>query len=149
MPLVGIAKQRAALPLLVPAREALVLDAAVESVRVAAEREGVTPPARDAVRKLFAAQMEAGKEVQRAALSDPVFNSLESVPNLQTELRPALLRIGERIAQLLVALPANLDRAQVIEAAHRELRSAPLSEASLLAIADAVSALSTPPIPEG
>ena len=107
------------------------------------------PPPQNAVRKLFIAQMEAGKEVQRAALSDPVFTSLETVPNLRTELRPALLRIGERIAQLLVALPANLDRARIIEAARREIRSAQLSDASMLAIADAISEFSTQPIPNG
>jgi cyclohexadienyl dehydratase len=149
MPLVGIAKRRASLPLVMPTRETLVLDAAVESVLAAAERQGVTPPPQDAVRKLFSAQVEAGKEVQRAALSDPVFASLETVPNLRTELRPALLRIGERIAQLLVALPANLDRATIIEAARREIRSAQLSDVSMLAIADAISEFSTQPIPEG
>jgi len=149
MPLVGIAKRRASLALVVPKREAHVLDVAVESVLVAAERQGVTPPPQDAVRKLFSAQMEAGKEVQRAALGDPFFSSLETVPDLQTELRPALLRIGERIAQLLVALPANLDRATIIEAARREIRSAQLSDASILAIADAISEFSTQPVPEG
>jgi cyclohexadienyl dehydratase len=149
MPLVGIAKQRASLALVVPKREAYVLDTAVESVLAAAERQGVAPPPQDAVRKLFSAQMEAGKEIQRAALSDPLFTSLETVPDLQTELRPALLRIGERIAQLLIALPANLDRAQIIEAARREIRSARLSDASVLAIADAISESSTQPIPEG
>jgi cyclohexadienyl dehydratase len=148
MPLVGIAKRRASLPLVAPTRETLVLDAAVESVLAAAERQGVTPPPQDAVRKLFIAQMEAGKEVQLAALSDPVFTSLETVPNLRTELRPALLRIGERIAQLLVALPADLDRSHIIEAARREIRSAQLSDASMLAIADAISEFPTQPIPE-
>jgi len=148
MPLVGIAKRRASQPLVIPAREALVLDAAVESVRAAAERRGIAPPPRDAVRKLFVAQMEAGKEVQRAALSDPTFTSLESVPDLRTELRPALLRIGERIAQLLIALPADLDSTQVVEAAHREIRSAQVSDASMLAIVDAISELSRPPLPE-
>jgi hypothetical protein len=59
------------------------------------------------------------------------------------------LRIGERIAQLLVALPANLDRATIIEAARREIRSAQLSDVSMLAIADAISEFSTQPIPEG
>jgi len=149
MPLVGIAKRRASLPLVIPARETLVLDAAVESVRAAAEQQGVPPPSQDAVRRLFVAQMEAGKQVQRAALNDPIFASLESVPNLQTELRPALLRIGERIAQLLVALPADLDRERVVEAARREIRSTPISDASILAIADAISELSARPLPEG
>jgi hypothetical protein len=59
------------------------------------------------------------------------------------------LRIGERIAQLLVALLANLDRAHIIETARRKIRSAPLSDASMLAIADAISEFSTQPVPEG
>jgi len=149
MPLIGIAKQRDALPIAAPSREALVIDAAIASVRAAAARRGVAPPRREAIEKLFAAQIEAGKAVQRAAVGDSRFRSLGAVPDLQTELRPALLRIGERIAQLLVALPANLDRAQVIEAARRELRSAPISEAALLAIAEAVSELSKERDPKG
>jgi len=148
MPLVAVAKQRDGLSLSVPSREALVIDAAVASVRAAAARRGVAPPPRDAVEKLFVAQIEAGKAIQRAALDDPRFRSLETVPNLQTELRPALLRIGERIAQLLVALPANLDRARVVDAARRELRSTPISHDALLAIAAAVSDLSTRSHPE-
>jgi cyclohexadienyl dehydratase len=148
MPLVAVAKQRDGLSLSVPSREALVIDAAVASVRAAAARRGVAPPPREAVEKLFVAQIEAGKAVQRVALGDPRFRSLETVPNLQTELRPALLRIGERIAQLLVALPGNLDRARVVDAARRELRSTPISENALLAIAGAVSDLSTRSNPE-
>jgi cyclohexadienyl dehydratase len=147
MPFVATAKRRASLPIVIPTREALVLDAAAESVRTAAERQGVTPPVEDAVRKLFVALMEAGKEVQIAALTDPYFTSLEILPNLKAELRPALLRIGERIAQLLVALPADLDRAQVIEAAQHELRSAEVSDAATLAIAEAISELTKPPAP--
>jgi cyclohexadienyl dehydratase len=148
MPFVATAKRRASLPIVIPTREALVLDAAAKSVRAAAKRQGVTPPPEDAVRKLFVALMEAGKEVQIAALIDPYFTSLEILPNLRAELRPALLRIGERIAQLLIALPADLDRAQIIEAAQRELRSAEVSDAAMLAIAEAISELTTPPDPE-
>ncbi|MBW1843385.1 MAG: transporter substrate-binding domain-containing protein [Deltaproteobacteria bacterium] len=149
MPFVATAKRRASLPIVIPTREALVLDAAAESVRDAAERQGVAPPAEDAVRKLFVALMEAGKEVQIAALTDPYFTSLEILPNLKAELRPALLRIGERIAQLLVALPADLDRAQIIEAAKLGLRSAEVSDAAMLTIAEAISELTKPPAPEG
>ncbi len=149
MPLVGIAKRRASLPLVIPKRETFVLDAAVESVRVAAERRKVAPPPQGAVRKLFTAQLEAGVELQRAALNDPDLTALESVPDLQTELRPALLRIGDRIAQLLVALPPDLDRARVVEAARRELRSARISDASMFAIVDAITELSKEPVPEG
>jgi cyclohexadienyl dehydratase len=148
MPFVATAKRRSSLPIAIPTREALVLDEAAESVRAAAERQGVTPPPEGAVRELFVALIEAGREVQIAALGDPYFTSLETLPDLRSELRPALLRIGERIAQLLVALPAELDRARVIEAARRELRSAQPSEAAMLAIADAIVELTKPSAPD-
>ncbi len=142
MPFVAIAKRRASLPLAIPKREEYVVEAAVDAVRAAAERAGVEPPAASAARGLFVAQIEAGKEVQRAALTDPDYRALETLPDLKTELRPALLRIGERIAQLAVALPSDLESARVAETARRELRSARLSEASLRAIAAAIGEIS-------
>ena len=66
-------------------------------------------------------------------------------PDLKTELRPALLRIGERIAQLLIALPKDLDPVQVTEATRHEIRSVQISEASRVAIADAITALTSAP----
>jgi hypothetical protein len=86
--------------------------------------------------------MEAAKEVQWESLRDPQSSPTDSEFDLQTQLRPALLRIGDRIGELLVTLPADLDDARVREVALRELRAPHLSKASVLALADAISGLS-------
>jgi cyclohexadienyl dehydratase len=145
MPMIGAAKRRSGLPLEVPEREAVVLDAAVAGARAAATRAGAASPPASAVRALFRAQMEAAKEVQWNAVRDPAFSPPEPLPDLNASLRPALLRIGERIARLLLALPEGLDPAPVREAAREALRTPRLSERSTLAIADAITALSRAP----
>ena len=145
MPMIGAAKRRSGLPLEVPEREEAVLDAAVASALSAATRAGAAPPPERAVRALFRAQMEAAKEVQWNAVSDPNFSAPEPLPDLNASLRPAVLRIGQRIAQLLLALPQGLDPAPVREAAREALRTPRLSEPSILAIADAIAALSQAP----
>jgi cyclohexadienyl dehydratase len=128
-----------------PEREAVVLDAAVAGARAAATRAGAAPPPASAVRALFWAQMEAAKEVQWNAVRDPAFSPPEPLPDLNASLRPAVLRIGERIARLLLALPEGLDPAPVREAALEALRTPRLSERSTLTIADAITALSRAP----
>lgn len=142
MPLVAVAKRSAGLPLEVPEREAVVLDEAVASALASAKQRGVPAPAAKAVRALFRAQMEAAKQVQWDAIRDPDFARPETTPDLDTELRPAILRIGDRIAQLLTELPPNLDRGTVRAEAARALRVPRLSDASRGALADAVVALS-------
>ncbi|MEE8508282.1 MAG: transporter substrate-binding domain-containing protein, partial [Myxococcota bacterium] len=142
MPWVGVAKRRSGLPLEVPEREELVLDAVVAEVRAAADRAGVAPPPDVSVHRLFRAQMEAAKEVQWKAVKDRTYAVPEPLPDLNTSLRPGLIRIGERIAQLLLKLPRDLEATRVREAALEELRAPYLSERSALAIADAIAVLS-------
>ena len=142
MPLVGVAKRRAGLPLEVPEREELVLDAVVAEVHAAAERAGVAPPPDVWVHRLFRAQMEAAKEVQWKAVKDRTYVGPEPLPDLNTSLRPGLIRIGERIAQLLLKLPRDLEATRVRAAALEQLRAPYLSERSALAIADAIALLS-------
>jgi cyclohexadienyl dehydratase len=143
MPLVGAAKRRTGLPLEIPERESIVLDAAIESAMVAAQRAGLAPPPIAAIRRLFQAQMAAAKQVQWESLRDPESRATVLELDLKTELRPALLRIGDRIGQLLAALPADLDGPRVREMARRELRTPYLSESTMLTIADAISELSS------
>ncbi len=145
MPLVGSAKRRAGLPLEVPEREALVLDAALVSVRKAAARAHQKPPRALPVRAVFRAQLDAAKEVQWAAVRDPAWEPGDSIPDLDGALRPALLRIGDRIAALLVALPPDLEPAAVRAAARDALRSRWLSESSVRRIADAIIRYSKAP----
>jgi hypothetical protein len=110
---------------------------------VAAQRAGLAPPPIAAIRRLFQAQMAAAKQVQWESLRDPESRATVLELDLKTELRPALLRIGDRIGQLLAALPADLDGPRVREMARRELRTPYLSESTMLTIADAISELSS------
>jgi hypothetical protein len=123
----------------------LVLDAALISVRQAADRAHQSPPPLLPVRALFQAQLDAAKEVQWAAVRDPAWEPGDSLPDLNSALRPALLRIGDRIAMLLVTLPPDLDPTAVRAAARDALRSPWLSEASVLRIADAITHFSQVP----
>jgi chorismate mutase len=142
MPLVAVSKREAGLPLVVPRREAVVLDAAVAAVAATAAATSAETPAEPLVRAFFRAQIEASKQVQWAALKDPEFERPDNPPDVNDVLRPALLRVGEKIARLLVALPAGLAADDVRAAARDQLRTPRVSESSQHAIADAIAALS-------
>ena len=141
MPIVAIAKRRSGLPLEVPAREAFVLDAAVDAVEEAARKAGVAAPDSAAVRGLFRAQMEAAKQVQWDSIQDSDAVEPESVPDVDTALRPALIRIGDRIAQLLIRLPTGLGANEVKAAVAAGLRAEYLTDASRQKIARALMTL--------
>jgi cyclohexadienyl dehydratase len=142
MPWVAAAKQRAGLPIEAPEREAQVLEAAVAAAQAAAAQAKAEPLPEAPVRALFTAQVEAAKQLQAQTLRDPAFKPEEPVPDLDGQLRPALLRIGERIAALLVALPPDLDERAVHTAARDGLRTPGLFEESRAAIAEALFKLS-------
>ena len=86
--------------------------------------------------------------MQWRAVKDPAYHPPEALPDLDRDLRPALLRIGERSVRLLLALPAGLDAAAVRAAARDELRSPYLDAAQRDALADAIAAC-TQPVPAG
>ena len=142
MPWVGAAKRSAGLPLEAPEREAEVLDAAVAATLAATTQAKVDPLPEAAVRAVFAAQVEAAKQVQWQTLRDASFAVEEPVPDLEKQLRPALLRIGERIAALLVALPPDLDDDTLRAATRDGLRSPGLSPDSVASISEALVKLS-------
>jgi cyclohexadienyl dehydratase len=116
MPLVAEAKRASGTPVRVPAQEAAVIAAAPERAR-----------------PLFAALIEAAREVQEHALAEVQEHALAGTeehalagepaagapPDLDAALRPALARIGERIAALVERLPAGLDGAAAREALAR------------------------------
>jgi cyclohexadienyl dehydratase len=90
MPLVAEAKRASGTPVRVPAQEAAVIAAAPERARL-----------------LFAALIEAAREVQEHTLAgEPAAGA---AADLEAALRPALARIGERISALALRLPAGLD----------------------------------------
>jgi cyclohexadienyl dehydratase len=142
MPWVAAAKQRAGLPLEVPEREAQVLDAALAATRAAAAEAKQAPLPEDAVRAVFTAQLEAAKQLQAQTLRDPSFVPEKPLPDLEKQLRPALLRIGDRIAALLVALPSDLDEAALSSAARDGIRTPRVSPDASAAIAEALFKLS-------
>ena len=142
MPLVGAFKRRNGLPLEVPEREKAVLEAAVAGVRAAARSRGTDVPPEKRIRALFRAQMEAAKQVQWSSVRAEEIATSAPLPDLTTALRPALLRLGERIAERILALPQNLDAAVVERVARQELRTRHLSPASRIALAESVVALS-------
>jgi hypothetical protein len=117
----------------------------VKAVREAAAAAKIQPPPDNLVRAAFRAQIEAAKQVQWAAIKDTRYERPEEVPGVDEVLRPALLRIGEKIARLIVALPHGLDRETVRAAARDQLRTPRLLETSRLAVADAIANLSQAP----
>ena len=124
MPAVAAAKRASVLPIAAPQRERVVIAAGEAAVLKAAERAGRPAPTAEAVRAFYAAQIAAARDVQMAAVRDPDFTPEQPLLDLDTALRPALLRIGERIAALVVALPADLDSANVSRACNEGLRAA-------------------------
>ncbi len=141
MPLVAEAKRATGAPVTVPERERRVIDAALAATREAARDAHQRPASDRAVRSFFEAQIAAAKEIQRRTLAaGPVGESPPA--DLDTSLRPALLRIGNRIAYLLQKLPARVERADLQGRARQRLRTPGLSEGARDALVEAILALS-------
>ncbi len=141
MPLVAAAKREQGYPLAVPEREAAVIETALAGVVAAAERSGRTAPKPTRVRSLFRAQIEAAKQIQVAAVRDDEREPEGPLPDVERVLRPALDRIGAKIAALLVALPEGRDAELVRAAARAGLRAPYLDERRREALVEALAAL--------
>jgi cyclohexadienyl dehydratase len=140
MPLVAEAKRATGTPVTVPGREARVIDAALAATREAAREAQLTPISERTVRTFFELQIAAAKEIQNATMAGPAG---EAPPeDLDTALRPALLRIGSRIAFLLQKLPARIDRGHLEAFARQRLRTPGLSDSARDALVEAILALS-------
>ena len=144
MPQVALEKQRLGLPTLAPAREREVQEHGVIATRDAARSAGSAPPPDESIRALFGALVLAAKDVQRAPLA-PLPDA--AAGDLDAELRPALLRIGDRIAWLSVRLPTGLRVVEADVALREGLRTPGVAESSRRALALAIAALATPPAP--
>ena len=140
MPLVAEAKRATGTPVTVPGREARVIDAALAGTRKAAREAHLTPVSDRKVRSFFELQIAAAKEIQNATLAGPAGGALPA--DLDTALRPALLRIGNRIAFLLQKLPARIDPGHLEACARQRLRTPGLSESARDALVEAIRALS-------
>ena len=107
MPAVAEAKRLTGSPVHVPEREELVVTRAVEQARAAAQAAGLPGADDAAVAAFFRELIAAARNIQEAVLAGPAADPA-SVPDLDAALRPALLRIGDRIAVLLPRLPAAI-----------------------------------------
>jgi cyclohexadienyl dehydratase len=143
MPWVADAKRAIGAPVHVPAREARVVEAALAATRRAARDAGRGAPPDAAVEAFFRAQFGAARALQQARLAEPA--PAEPPPDLDGALRPALLRIGARIAGLLVLLPEDAEPRAVRDAVRRGLATPGLAEADREAIAEALAALAVAP----
>ena len=82
----------------------------------------MAPPAEASVRDFFVNEIEEAKRIQRATLASPRAPGTR-VYDLRAELRPALLRIGDKIAMLLVEQSLE-DRAETSRLPDRNLTAA-------------------------
>jgi len=147
MPYVADAKRRRGLPIEVPEREARVIEAAQQAVLRIARARGFLAPQPEVVRSFFEAQIAAAKEIQRDALAEIASPTLREPADLEQELRPALIRIGDQIARLIVELPKGLNdrsRARALEQTTQSLERLGLSTASTRRITHALGELLNP-----
>jgi cyclohexadienyl dehydratase len=140
MPLVAEAKRATGTPVSVPEREARVIDAALAAFRETAVGAHTASASEAAVRSFFEAQIAAAKEIQRATLAGPAGEA--PTADLDAALRPALLRLGNRIAFLLRELPAGIDPRNLEDCAARRLRTPGLSEVRRGDLVEAILAFS-------
>ncbi len=107
---VARAKRTLAIAIEDRAREARVLDAATREVSHSAARRDARPLDLEAVRRFYAAQIEAAKWIQRTWLDSQALEPMDpdetarpaARVELDERLRPALLFLGDRIARLVV-----------------------------------------------
>jgi chorismate mutase len=141
MPWVEAAKRARSMPIASPKRERVVMAAALSGIRKAEERAGRDPWPERGIRLFFSAQIDAAKQVQLAAGRDADFDPKEPLPHLDRALRPALLRIGDRITWLLTELPDDVDPLLARAKVRRGLRTRYLSPTSIDRIANTLSNL--------
>jgi cyclohexadienyl dehydratase len=167
MPAVARAKAILGQPIEDRAREARVLAAARRSVVQAARRAGLDAPGEPGIDELFRAQMEAARWIQLRELDAPPIPTTSAPPapapggaspvpsisagasaeaartELERVLRPALIRIGDRLADLLVAWIADPDAVLAPERVARALERHALPAPMIERLAAALQALRT------
>ena len=140
MPLVAAEKSALAAPVEVPAVEERVIAAGLRAVEQACADAGRAKPDPGAVRQLYRALIEAAKSVQHRTLRDGSAARLDRL-DLDRVLRPALIRIGERIAWLVARLPDRLEPAAVETATRSALAGRAIDVADLNAISAGIVAV--------
>ena len=140
---VADAKRGRAIPVHVPEREASLVRRAEESAAREARDSGLPPANREALGAFYRALFRAARDIQERRLAEPA--SGEDVFDLDRDLRPALTRIGEKIALLIVRLPRGAaeghESVAVRQWIEEELEPLDLSRDSVGAIAGGVLGL--------
>jgi len=147
MPAVADSKYVLDAPIENPAREEIVLDSAVVAIQKAAHASDLPPPDPVAVRRLFRAQIEAAKWIQRQRLDDlPVrrliassAERLDAQRTLDEIIRPALIYLGNRISMLIIACTAEAPESLSYGDVARALERHNLPESNLRALYEALS----------
>ncbi len=143
MEAVADAKRELAIPVHVPEREASLVRRAGESAAREARDAGLPPANGEALAAFYRAVFRAAREIQEGRLAEN--SSAEAAFNLDRDLRPALVRIGEKISRLVVRLPRGagdgLESVAVREWIGEELGPLGLSRDSVSAIADGIVGL--------
>ena len=140
MPWVAASKMKAGRAIEDTARESRVIESGWQAVHSAARRAGIDAPPRAAIERFYRAQIEAAKAVQiRAAPGDA--HPRAEADDLAHRLRPALIRIGERMAGLLVRIPSSDLPPDFTVTLSARLRPFHLDEAMQAELADSIAAL--------
>ncbi|MBJ22916.1 MAG: transporter substrate-binding domain-containing protein [bacterium] len=134
-----------------PTRERRVLDSASAAVRRAAVRNGIPAPQDGAIRRLYRAQIEAAKWIQRnwldsrnpGAATANTAAQTSAQANLDESLRPALIFLGDRIATLIVRTTDDRLSNLVYEDIAAALTRHGLPEAHLHALHEALAGIAT------
>ena len=121
-------------------RELVVLADAVKAVDAAAKTAGVTPFPADAIRTFYQAQIDTAVGIQEQILSKPP-TSHTKPPDLDTVIRPELIRLGMRIANLLVAQTGPPDRSHLERLAQEHWQIEGLEPDAIEHLADALEQL--------
>lgn len=129
-------KQAKGLPVTDARREAELLAA------MAREGTALGLPA-TAVRAFFSGQVEAAKEYQREWLADPAHKTAvpaKKLPDLATEVRPALDAIGKNMLAALVRTRGSTEPRAVVAAARTKLTEAGYSAVVIRPALDGLAA---------
>lgn len=145
MPFVASAKFAVGREIEDTTREQVVLTAAVEAVNEASAREGLTTHDEQQVRNLFQSLINGAKDIQAQSLEHHDDSSAQIVTfSLESEIRPALLRIGARIAMLISRLRQPLNPDECHEALDGLLLGRGLSQSRIDEITNALVGLTLP-----
>ena len=140
MPWVAQSKRAGGIAIEDLAQEERVLAASWQGVERAAREAELEPPGPAQVAAFYRSLIEAAKRVQRLAVEQSGISHAQA-RDLQEVLRPALLRIDERMAGLIVALHQQPAAATLAAETAQALRPYPLQQDSLTAINAALSAM--------